>query len=78
MKALTATVEAVSKEVSPAIQTLKTAHEAWSKLVDYFDRDSTMRVVTLLGQLFNLNFPRSISMQSFLMKIKPVHDHSWL
>ena len=39
-----------------AIQTLETAHEVWSKLADLFDHDSAMRVITLLGQLFNPQF----------------------
>ncbi|MCO5560611.1 hypothetical protein L7F22_014227 [Adiantum nelumboides] len=42
----------------------------WSKLADLFERDSTMRVVTLLGQLFNLKFDAQSLMQSFLMKAK--------
>ena len=33
-----------------------------------------MHAVTLLGQLFGLTFPSGISMQSFLMKIKVIHD----
>ena len=42
--------------------------------MDYFDQDSTMQAVTLLGQLFSLTFPPGSSMQAFLMKIKVNHD----
>ena len=73
MKALSAIAESLTKEVSPLINNLS-AHAAWTALVDYFDRDSTMRAVTLLGQLFSLTFPPGSSMQAFLMKIKVNHD----
>ena len=55
-KAMSAIAESLTKEISPAIQTLKTAKEMWSKLAGMFDRDSTMRAVTLLGQLFSIKF----------------------
>ena len=75
LKAMSAIAKSLTKEVSPIINNLKSAHAAWSALVDYFDRDSTMRAVTLLGQLFGLIFPSGTSMQSFLMmKIKVIHD----
>mgnify|MGYP002651774161 CR=1 FL=1 len=44
------------------------------KLADLFERDSTMRVITLLGQLFNLPFEAKSTMQSFLMRVKVIHD----
>ena len=69
-----AIVQSLTKEVSPAIHTFETAREMWSKLADLFERDSTVRAVTLLGQLFNLKFESQSSMQSFLMKAKVIHD----
>ena len=74
LKALSAIAQSLTKEVSPIINNLKAAHAAWTTLVDNFDRDSTMRVVTLHGQLFGLTFPSGNSIQSFLMKIKVIHD----
>ena len=71
---MSAIAESLTKEISPAIQTLKTAREMWSKLAGMFDRDSTMRAVTLLGQLFSISFEVGSSMHSFLMKAKVLHD----
>ncbi|MCO5601782.1 hypothetical protein L7F22_055907 [Adiantum nelumboides] len=73
-KAMMAIVQSLTKEVSLAIQTFEIAIEMWSKLADLFERDSTMRVVNLLGQLFNLKFDAQSLMQSFLMKAKVIHD----
>ena len=42
MKALSAIAQSLTKEVSPLINNLSAAHAAWTALVDYFNRDSTM------------------------------------
>ena len=73
-KAMMEIVQSLTKEVSLAIHTFETAREMWSKLADLFERDLTMREVTLLGQFFNLKFDSQSSMQSFLMEEKVIHD----
>ncbi|MCO5560548.1 hypothetical protein L7F22_014163 [Adiantum nelumboides] len=73
-KAMLAIAESLTKEISRAIQTLKTANEIWSKLAGMFYRDLTMRAVTLLGQLFSIKFEARPLMQSFLMHAKVIHD----
>ena len=53
-KAMSAIFSSLTKEVSPAIQTLDLASDMWTKLADLFKQDSTMRVITLLGQIFSI------------------------
>ena len=55
-KAMFAIVSSLTKEVSPAIQTMDLASDMWTKLADLFEQDLTMRVITLLGQLFSIQF----------------------
>ena len=73
-KAHSAIVRCLSPEVSPAIQTLSGAYAVWSKLEALYARDSSMRAITLQGQLYGLTFPTNGSMQTFLMKAKIIHD----
>ena len=48
--------------------------EVWSKLEDLYARNSVMRVVTLVVQLFNLEFPIGSTMWLFLMRANIIHD----
>ena len=47
----------------------------WTKLEDLYARDFVMRAMTIMDQLFNLDFPRGSTIQPFLMEAKVIHDH---
>lgn len=73
-KAHSAIVRTITPEVSLAVQTLDSASEVWNKLESLYARYSSMRAVTLQGQLYSLSYTPRTSMQSFLMKAKMIHD----
>ena len=61
----------INPEVSLAVQTLTSATHVWTNL---YARDFMTRAVTLMGQLFSLDFPRGSTMHPFLMRAKVIHD----
>lgn len=71
-KVLLAIVHCPSPEVTLVVQTLSSAHAVQFILEDL---DSSIRAITLQGQLYNIQFPTAGSMQGFLMKAKGIHDH---